>query len=82
MNARAAKYQASPVSVQCPYCKEHTPIEPLSSYAPVYVYCSFCMKKFVIEPVVDGIQVFTMEKVPYSSDPDSRCIERAQGDEE
>ncbi len=82
---QALKSLAAPTRLQkkvgCPYCHAKKTIS-LPNYAPRYVDCAACGKRFIVERTRDGLDVFTLEAVPRSSDPDYRESEMSSGQEE
>lgn len=82
MNKQNNMAQAALLTVACPYCNEEASIQEPENYAPVYAYCAKCDHKFIVERLSDGVQLFTIEDAPCSSDPNCREIEMGGGDEE
>lgn len=82
MNPSSNAVQATPKTVQCPYCNRDTTIEMPQDYAPVYVHCDSCSKKFVVEQYAESVRVLTTSQACYSSDPDCNEIEMGSSDEQ
>lgn len=68
--------------VECPYCRKKTIIQTPPNYAPVYEKCMICANRFIVERIQDGFDLYKIGEAPSLSDPESRAIEWAGGQEE